>query len=101
MAKLGERLSPLLIGHWIRAYVFEPWSSQGNHLKIDNYCFQARSSALRDLARTGWLRVRIMRLSGISGHGAAELVFSWGSDIPLSSIILTLSHPVLALSFYC
>ena len=34
-----------------------------------------------DRARTGWLRVRIMRLSVISGHDAGSLVFQWGSTI--------------------
>ena len=33
------------------------------------------------MARTGWLSVKIMWLSGISGHGAGSMASQWGSTI--------------------
>ena len=40
--------------------------------------FLARCSTLLGEARTGWLSVRMMWLSGMSGHGAGHLIFQGG-----------------------
>ena len=69
-----ERLFPVLIDHGIRTHRFEPWSSQTNNLKSMLVTSWPRAPLYYDRSRTDWLSVRIIGLSGISGHGAGGMV---------------------------
>ena len=70
-----------MVGREIRTHGFEPWSSHTNDIDSalvaswpGNWHYWARE-------RTGWLSVRLIGLSRISGHGAVGMVLQWGSTI--------------------
>ena len=69
------------VEHWARMQEIvgsNPWSSQTNDLK-DLYVLLPSQVLGIIRKRIGWLSVRIMSLSGISGHGADSLVSQWAS----------------------
>ena len=60
---------------------FKYWLRQTNDFKIITSGFLERRLQNQDRARTGWLSVRIIELSRISGSGADRLVSQLGSTI--------------------